>query len=166
MKTKLCGLFSLLCAAFLLTGCDDDKDLKFSDVPVEVSSSFESKYPSATRVEWEKRGSYYVAEFWQDGADTNVWFHSDGDWAMTETDLVARLEVLPAAVQTDFNAGQYASWRIEDIDKYERPGEVFYRVEIETMGQPERNLFYGEDGTLLKDEVDRENDDVTPDTKL
>ena len=63
-----------------------------------------------------------------------------------------------------FQNGQYASWRVDDIDKYERTDRTFYLIEIETKGQQDRDLFFGEDGTLLKDEVDRENNDVTPDT--
>jgi len=53
---------------------------------------------------------------------------------------------------------------VDDIDKYERTDRTFYLIEIETKGQQDRDLFFGEDGTLLKDEVDRENNDVTPDT--
>lgn len=166
MKTKLYGLFLALFGAVTFIGCDDNDDLNPSDLPNTVLESFETKYPAATRVEWEKKGIYFVAEFWQDGIETHAWYNNEGGWSMTEYDLGVNVSLLPQAVQTTFQASSYASWYIEDINKYERPGEVFYLIEVETVGQPEYNLYYGEDGTLLKEEVDRENDDVTPDTKL
>lgn len=166
MKTKLYGIFLALLGAFVLTSCEDDDGLNLSDIPDPVLSSFESKYPSATYVEWEMRGGYFVAELWYDGAELDVWYKEDGSWAMTETDMGVGLLSLPDAVLTSFMKSQYSEWYIDDTDKYERPGELFYRLEIQTVGQPERNLFYKEDGTLIKDEIDRENDGVTPDTKL
>jgi hypothetical protein len=36
-------------------------------------------------------------------------------------------------------------------------------IEVETPGQPDRDLYFAPDGTLLKDEADRENYEVTPD---
>ena len=83
---------------------------------------------------------------------------------MTELDFGVNLQLLPEAVRNVFQNGQYASWRVDDIDKYERTDRTFYLIEIETKGQQDRDLFFGEDGTLLKDEVDRDNNDVTPDT--
>jgi hypothetical protein len=52
---------------------------------------------------------------------------------------------------------------VDDIDKYERPKDVFYLIEVETKGEKDRDLFYASDGTLLKDEADRENNEVKPD---
>ena len=85
-----------------------------------------------------------------------------GTPSMTESDV--RLANLPEAVQNAFKSSQYADWHIEDLDKYERTDRTFYLIEIEKKGQRDRKLFYAEDGKLLKDEHDRENDDVTPTT--
>ena len=62
--------------------------------------------------------------------------------------------------------GAYADWRVDDIDKYERPGDTFYLIEIEKGGQQDRDLFYAEDGTLLKDAVDTNNDKILPNIKF
>ena len=83
---------------------------------------------------------------------------------MTELDFGTNLGLLPDAVQNAFRNGQYANWRVDDIDKYERLDRTFYLIEIETNGQRDRDLFFAEDGSLLKDEVDKENNDVTPST--
>ena len=164
MKTNLYGLIGALFAVVVLTGCDKDDDIRVSDVPQAVMNTFEAKFPNVTSVEWEKKSGYYVADFWQEGIETHVWIDTKADWKMTELDFGTNLELLPDAVQNAFLNGQYANWRVDDIDKYERPDKIFYLIEIETKGQQDRDLFFAEDGSLLKDEVDKENNDVTPST--
>ena len=166
MKAKFYGLFLALLGAVSLTSCDKDDDLRLSEVPGAVLDSFEAKFPDAGRTEWEKKSGYIVADFWQNGMDTQVWYDSNGHWLMTEYDLGPNLSVLPQAVQSAIQESQYATWYVEDIHKYERTDEVFYLIEVETKGQKDRNLYYNEEGTLLKDEADRVNDDVTPKTTL
>lgn len=162
MKAKLYGLFLALFGAVVLTSCDKEDNLRVSDVPGAVMNSFEAKFPNASRAEWEKKAGYIVAEFWQDGMDLDVWYNSNGEWLMTEYDLGVNLSALSQAVQDAFRAGQYGTWQVDDIDKYERPNDVFYLIEVETKGQQDRDLYYSPDGALLKDEVDKENNEVTP----
>ena len=38
-----------------LTSCEKDDDLRVSDVPGVVVDSFVSKFPDASRTEWEKK---------------------------------------------------------------------------------------------------------------
>ena len=163
MKAKFYGFFLTLLGVSVLTSCEKEDDIHLSDVPSAVVNSFEAKFPNASRAEWEKKGGYIVADFWQDGMDTHVWYSSNGDWQMTEYDLGLNLSALPQAVQDAFQSGQYNTWRVDDIDKYERPKDVFYLVEIEIKGEKDRALYYAPEGTLLKDEADRENNDVKPD---
>ena len=165
MKTKLFGLFGALMGLVVLTSCDnDDDDIRVSDVPNAVMNTFEAKFPNVSRAEWENKQGYYVADFWQEGMETHVWIDQKAEWKMTELDFGVNLQLLPEAVRSAFQAGQYGSWRVDDIDKYERTDRTFYLIEVETKGQQDRDLFFGEDGTLLTDEVDRENNDVTPTT--
>lgn len=167
MKTKIFGLFWALLGVVTFTGCDnDDDDIRVSDVPNAVMNTFEAKFPNVSRAEWENKLGYYVADFWQEGLETHVWIDSKAEWKMTELDFGVNLQLLPEAVRNAFQGGQYGNWRVDDIDKYERADRTFYLIEVETGGQQDRDLFFGEDGTLLKDEVDRENNDVTPDTAL
>ena len=144
------------------TGCGIDYDLrKVDDVLVKALNN---KYPSAARVEWERNGSYYVAEFYDNGADLKVWFKKGGEWCMTEWDMGRNLSEVPASIVDAIKAGKYASWEIDDIDRYEKPDEVFYVFTIETPGLRDRVLFFSEAGILLKDEVER--GDITPKTKI
>ena len=162
MKTKFYGLFLALFGAVVLTSCDKEDDIRISDVPSAVMNSFDANFPNASRAEWEKKSGCIVADFWQDGMDMSAWYNPNGEWLMTESDLGVNLSVLPQAVQDAFKSSQYANWHVDDIDKYERPNNVFYLIEIETKGESDRDLFFAPDGSLLKDEVDKENNEVTP----
>ncbi len=162
MKTDIWKFLFLFCSVVLLSACDNDDDLPSSKVPETVKSAFDAKFPTVNRVEWEKQSGYYVADFHENGVEMEAWFDSDAVWCMTETDLRTDLSALPGLVQNAFQTGNYADWRVDDIDKYERPAGVFYLIEVEKAGQQDRDLFYAEDGTLLKDDVDRENGEVLP----
>ena len=162
MKTKFYGLFLALFGAVVLTSCDKKDDIRISDVPSAVMNSFDANFPNASRAEWEKKSGCIVADFWQDGMDMSAWYNPNGEWLMTESDLGVNLSVLPQAVQDAFKSSQYANWHVDDIDKYERPNDVFYLIEIETKGESDRDLFFAPDGSLLKDDVDKENNEVTP----
>jgi hypothetical protein len=55
---------------------------------------------------------------------------------------------------------------VDDIDRFERPADEFYLIDVETKGQQDRSLYFAPDGRLLKDEADRGDDDVRPDIVL
>lgn len=162
MKTDLWKFLFLFCSVVMLSACDHDDDLPSSKVPETVKSAFEAKFPAVVKAEWEKKSGYYVAEFRDNGLDMEAWYDSDAIWCMTETDLRTDLNELPGLVKNAFETSEYMDWRVDDIDKYERPSGVFYLIEVEKSGQHDRDLFYDEDGTLLKDVVDKENNNVLP----
>ncbi len=159
--------FKYLCMGLVgmlfLNSCDDDDDLRFSEVPQTVVGTFQAMFPNVNGVEWEKNRGWYVADFWYQNAVTEAWFDAKGAWSMTETDFGKRVTNLPEVVQTALSGSQYATWRVDDVYRYERPTDTFYLVEVEMHGQPERNLYYAPDGSLLKDEVDRDGHEVRPD---
>lgn len=162
MKKNLVGWLMAAYCVVTFWSCEKEDDLPTSKVPADVRTAFDAKFPAVNRVEWEKISGYYVADFRDNGTDMEAWYDKSAVWCMTETDLRTDLNALPGLVQNAFQTGQYADWRVDDIDKYERPGDTFYLVEIEKNGETDRDLFYAEDGTLLKDEVDKNNDQVLP----
>ena len=166
MKARFYGLFLVLLSTVVLTSCEKEDDIRLSDVPVAVMNTFEQKFPNVGYTEWEKKKGYYVADFWQEGIDTQVWIDSNAEWRMTELDFGVNIQLLPEPVRNAFQTSKYARWRVDDIDKYERYDRTFYLIEIETKGEKDRDIYYDESGVLLKDEVDKENNDVTPDTKF
>lgn len=69
---------------------------------------------------------------------------------MTETDL--RYADLPAPVRSSYESSTYYNvWKVEDVDKLERKEmAVVYIIEVE-KGNQEMDLYYSEDGILVKE---------------
>lgn len=143
MKTNL-FITMLLATAALVSSCDKDDD----SIPVDqtIESAFKSQYPDITRVGWEMKAGYYVAEFRVNGLEAEAWYTSEGVWYMTETDV--RYADMPQAVKSTFEASEYATWRIDDIDHYKTTTNEFYLLELES-GNREVHLKIDPEGNIL-----------------
>lgn len=154
MKLKMYFLLLAL-GALGLQSCNDDDD-HLSSVPTELKNAFTEKYPSVNNEKWETKGNYYIAEFRQQNYETSAWFTPNGIWQMTETDLP--YQALPAAVKSAFESSEYAKWKVDDVDMLERPDmEKVYVIEVES-GKQEFDLYYSEEGILVKSVADTDND--------
>lgn len=149
---------ALAVSTCIATGCSDDEDGRppvTNPVSAEVQASFAEQFPGARDVEWEVRGTYAVADFSYadsqsgDWVSSTAWYNqTDGTWLMSEYDL--RFERLPEAVKTAFQQSEYAGWHVDDVDLIRRDGvTLLYVVEVEQGGQ-EMDLYYAEDGVLVK----------------
>lgn len=158
--------------AFSAVSCETDRHAGNWMVSEAAVRSFDEMYPGAKDIEWEIKGKYAVADFryTSRGEDKTAWFlNEDGSWGMTETDIT--YDQLPQAVRTSFESGEYASWRIDDIDMLERAGvEDIYVIEVEgrsETGETEADLYYSADGTLVKEVIGAEDgydyEDFIPD---
>ena len=167
MKARITFLSMLAMAGMAMTSCDDDDDDRWQP-DVQVVNAFEERYPGASRAEWESKydgnsGRYNVADFWYDGVECEAWFDDQGEWFMTEKDI--RYEQLPQAVKTAHESGDYKDWQREDVDQLERRGmETIYVLDVEKKGFPDTDLYYAEDGSLIKAVEDRDdnNHSYTP----
>lgn len=165
-KSLMFGAVALLSVS-LWSCSNDDNDLSTKSVPEAAKATMDQKYPSARATEWKKKGTYIIAEFAYDNVkDAKAWFTANGEWYMTESDVL--FEELPKAVKDALNASQYASWKIDDIDKIERKDlEVIYVIELEN-GAQEIDLYLNETGVIVKTivDTDRDNDyeDFLPST--
>lgn len=146
MKTKF-KLFPLsLLVLFFVVACDVDDD-RYRPNNV-VSNSFTAMYPNASRIEWEYKLGYVVADFRDNKKEKDAWFDANGTWVLTETDLA--VNDLPAVVTQAIAQSIYAAWRIEDATYLERKDlESVYIVELE-KGEAEMDLYYSPEGNLLK----------------
>lgn len=158
MKLKFL-LLAVILGSLSLFACSDDDDYTPDQT---VKDAFEAKYPTATRVSWEKKGNYRVAEFWLNNQETHAWFDNSGEWYMSKTELKT-INALPAKVQEEFRKSEYANWKVDDVDYVERPGsEPVYIIEVE-QGKQEIDLYYSQEGILIKTVVD---DDSEPEDHL
>ena len=153
-------LLGWLAAAVLLAGCEQKEHTESgSGVSPRALASFAELYPGAQDVHWSIRGEYAVADFYwvqsRAGAAANrsAWFgNGDGKWSMTETDIL--FDQLPQAVKDAFAESGYTDWRVDDVDKLDRNGvEVVYVIETE-RGEREMDLYYSEDGVLVRSVAD------------
>lgn len=136
-------------------------------VPDIVAEAFSKSFPEATSVVWEDRAPYWVASF-NDGTvsvsaagrNRSAWYENNGNLRLTESP--AEYNALPQAVRTAFESSAYATWRVEDTDVIRRDGMVLIYV-IVAEGrldniEVEVDLYYSEDGVLVKEIVDSGND--------
>lgn len=157
MKTKFLMVALLAMGLVAMTTSCDDDNYTPEDIYVQA---FQQLYPEASRVEWEDKQGYKVADFRYQNKETEAWFDQSAKWMMTETDLL--YTDLPAAIRTAFEASQYATWRVDDVDKLERVDtETIYVIEVES-GKQEYDLYYAEDGTLIKTVQDGNNKEHQP----
>ena len=158
MKTKLSVLALAMCGILAFTSCDDDDNNYLPDQT--ITKAFDEKYPDAGKVEWETKGGYEVAEFHVSGNETEAWFDNKGNWVMTKTEI--NFGLLPEAVRTSLKDSEYKDWKSTDFDKLERSNAAtVYVIEVE-QGEQEFDLYYTEDGILLKAVPDDDNDNFQP----
>ena len=158
MKTKLSVLALAMCGMLAFTSCDDDDNNYLPDQT--ITKAFDEKYPDAGKVEWETKGGYEVAEFHVSGNETEAWFDNKGNWVMTKTEI--NFGLLPEAVRTSLKDSEYKDWKSTDFDKLERSNAAtVYVIEVE-QGEQEFDLYYTEDGILLKAIPDDDNDNFQP----
>lgn len=158
MKTKLSVLALAMCGILAFTSCDDDDNNYLPDQT--ITKAFDEKYPDAGKVEWETKGGYEVAEFHVSGNETEAWFDNKGNWVMTKTEI--NFGLLPEAVRKSLKGSEYKDWKSTDFDKLERSNAAtVYVIEVE-QGEQEFDLYYTEDGILLKAVPDDDNDNFQP----
>lgn len=156
MKTKI--LLFLSTGMFLMQSCNNE------DAPMPLVNNearvFEAMFPNAQQVAWEVKGKHRVADFKEKNTSVKAWFDQNAQWQMTETDI--SYKELPAAVKKAFEATDYATWKVEDVDKVERLNmETVYVIEIE-KGNKDVDLYYSASGVLVKTVFDTDiNDDYS-----
>ena len=160
MKNTAFNIISI-CMVLGLYGCGKDDAAN-----PQVQAALLAKYPVATNIKWQIKKEYFVADFKSPGTtstnalDHTAWFDRSGRWYMTEIEIP--FGALPEAVKTAFQAGEYAAWRVDDVDKLEREGvETVYVIEVENkVGgiETDIDLYYSPDGILLKEAIDSGKD--------
>ena len=102
------------------------------------------------------KSGYEVADFHLSGNKAEAWFDNKGNWVMTKTEI--NFGLLPEPVRLNLNGGEYKNWKPTDFDKLERSNAAtVYVIEVE-QGEQEVDLYYTEDGVLLKAVPDDDND--------
>jgi Protein of unknown function (DUF2874). len=141
-----------LCA---FTSCSDD-DYSPDAIYWEALNV---KYPNARVEEWDRKGTYRVADCYYENKDLDVWFDQAAKWVMTETELWK--SDLPEAVINALNGSKYSAWRVDDVDmlEYALNAKILYIIEVE-QGKTEIDLYFSPDGALVNEKDVSRGDDT------
>ncbi len=139
---KLFLFKTLLLSLLFFSSCD-----KEDHVSAVLHDALYELYPNAADVDWDnERNGYTVAEFYNKGVETSVWFKGS-DWHHTRIDV--EYGQLPQAVKDGLRNSKYGNWHIDDVDLVQFPSKPDeYLIEVES-GNKERSLYFSLEGILL-----------------
>ena len=142
MKKML--IFTLLTIVSFFVGCVSE----IGQVPKSVQNAFDSMFPGATHVEWEKVLSTYHAEFYHDGHEKEAQFDGEGTWQRTRTKLSSFY--VPAPVLE--TAREFCHRDIDDISLHEQSKGIpaYYLIEYDRdLATGEKQLRVLPNGTIM-----------------
>lgn len=129
-------------------GNNNEGDVNPQGIPMNVVNTFNTMYPNAIHVEWDREGVLYEAEFIMNGSEYSALFQNDGTWVRTEMDVNLRNSPLPEAVSS-YISSNYSGWTIDDVDFIQTPADEYYVIELEKRGNQDVRIRIHADGTLL-----------------
>ena len=206
MKSTLIVLLSA--GVFAFTACDNtatsdanDKDTTAStttttttteptstttdvsaNVPQPARTNFESRYPQASNIKWERyepmtwdEGEWnadwmgtmdtsdYQVNFNWEGMDYTAWY-DNGEWIGSSAHLTDNSK-LPKAVNDAIHA-KYSGYTIKEVDKENDKNKTVYEVKME-KGTDKMKVHFDENGKVVKAKgrVDGEKVKAKEDTK-
>lgn len=153
MKTAL--FITLLALIFGFNSCSE----KYSEVPQDVVKNFNSKFPDAEEIEWEKEDdSEWEAEFEQSGTEYTASYDSEGSWLETEQHIIET--DLPPLVVESLKV-KYPNYKIEEVAYVETTINSYYEIEL-NIGEKSMEIAISKNGNNLnlnETEDDDDNDD-------
>jgi Putative beta-lactamase-inhibitor-like, PepSY-like len=121
-----------------------------SQVPPVVLKAFQEKFGSATDVKWETKTELYKAEFKVNKRGHDVWIDKTGKITKTKEDFPKK--DLPAAIQQQITS-EFKAYKLDDADKIEMDGKIFYQVELDGTSD-DRKVLFSADGKVQENTVD------------
>ena len=126
------------------------QEIPQSQVPAAVLSAFQGKFTDVKDLEWETKGDLYKAEFKMGSRGHDVWLDKNGMITKHKEDFPKKElpEVIRQQIENEFNA-----YALDDADKIEMDGKIFYQVELD--GTPDdRKVLFTEDGKIQDNTID------------
>ncbi|NQX41169.1 Putative beta-lactamase-inhibitor-like, PepSY-like [Pedobacter steynii] len=128
----------ILAAGLLFSGLTYAQDIPVKEVPSVVLNSFSKAFPQAVKVDWEKKGDLFNADFDIGRRDHEVWLNHKGAIVKYKKELRSR--ELPSVVANSIKKN-FKGFRIDDVDKYEEEKQFFYKVELKTLSEEKKVVF-------------------------
>lgn len=134
---------SLVITALAITLISCAQDIPASKVPSVVQNTLQSTFSNAAKVEWEKKGTLYEAEFEIDKTEYTAHIEASGKLLVYKVDITAA--EVPAAI-TQAIARDHAGYQLDDADKLVKDGTTYYQVELEAKGKKDLKVVYTANG--------------------
>lgn len=129
-------------------GSGDHGDLLPGELPEAIEAFLAQKYPDARIIDTEREQGGYEVEIVFEGVKYEVLFDASCQWVRTQNEV--RRSQLPEAVVAAWQASEYASWELDDADRYDSPEGEWYRLELENPSdEREATLRIRPDGTVF-----------------
>lgn len=164
-----------LCLAVALVFSACDRTPREFEPGWELLSAFQEDFPKAVDVKWTKYREYAIATFdlaqKQSTGSMKAWYENNDNPRLVQVQSqMPGLESLPQAVQKAFQSSTYndpATWRVDEVEVHKRHYDVngsrktVYKIELDAIvpQKPDVDLFYTQDGTLIKESKDYDDDD-------
>ncbi len=144
------SIFVLLSSMLLVSFCfAQNLIVPANVVPASVKAAFLNKYPSITKIVWEKENGNYEANFKMHKKEYEATFDSTGKWIKTAMDFDNTQ--LPDAV-LDAVKKEYPGAKIKEVAKGERfDKKPYYEVNIK-VGRLHYELNISPSGFILSKE--------------
>ena len=138
-------LFSFLLTVSVCTAQKISADM----VPEPVKSGFVNKYPSITKIVWEKEKGNYEANFKMNKKEFEATFDSTGNWIKTAMEI--EVSDLPQIIVTAINK-EFPDAKFKEAAKGESIGnKTYFEVNIK-VGRLHYELELTPDGKILSKE--------------
>jgi uncharacterized membrane protein YkoI len=139
MKNIFLGL---LATSTALYSCG--QDLPASKVPSVVQNAVQAGFSAAADIEWEKKSNAYEAEFKLDSIEHSVLIDNTGKILSHKSDITE--QDIPGPVMASI--GRETGYKVDDAEKLEKDGIVYFQVELEARGKKDKKVVYTADGTI------------------
>lgn len=138
------GQLLTVVAVTLMTISCRSQDISPNKVPSVVLNTVKAKYPAAQDVDWEKHSNYYEAELdLNDSTEVTLRIDAAGTLLMQKQDV--SVYELPNSITTVLQ-NQYKDYHVDDVEKLEKDGSVYYQVELERNGEKDVKRVFAADG--------------------
>lgn len=141
MKKILVTIFTAITAFALYA-----KDLTESQVPTAVKNAINKKYGQTTKIDWDKKGVFYQAEFKIDRREHEVLLDEKGNIVKIYEDV--SIDELPAKAIQSIKS-KYPEYKISDVEKMTKDGSVLYKVELD-HGDHDVDLYFNKEGEIIE----------------
>lgn len=115
-------------------------------LPKKVIENFQSRFPDAKMIKWEKEKKIYEVEFTLNDIEVSALYDKKGHLLEVETEISPG--ELPPSVLSSI-AKDFPDFRIAEADKIESGQSLIYEVEIRKEEQ-EKVIYFDPEGKILK----------------